>query len=504
MREPILLLPDLGLAPELIQRLRPDAESPLSKTRQFYRALFEAVLDGSLPQGTRLPASRTLAQQLGIARNIVVHVYQQLTDEALLLSDGRRGTRVLHKTALSLIQPRASWTFSARSGQTQQRGHRSRTLAPGEPDSSLFPTLEWKRALQHAARLSPAELGYQERSLPRLQEAIARHLATYRSMPVSPEQVLVTSGTRQSLLLWASLFGDPGDSVLMESPGYLGAVEAFRQQGLIIQACAVDSGGLCPPDLNDDAAGSTPCNSSAARLLYTTPCFQYPTGVPLSTERRALLLDWSRRTGAVIFEDDYDSEFRDSSQPMPALAAQADGARVVHAGTFSKLMFPAARVAWMILPEACMPIASRMLRALGGGHNTVAQATVAELLDNGTVTRHLQRARQVYAHRRAVTMQALSYCQNLSVQGDHHGSLSLVVTLKQPTPVKGLEHALRTRHLGALVLERLQWERRVMPRHCRALVLGLGNAESLSLPETIQRLDEAVGEASAGASTFQG
>jgi len=340
--------------------------------------------------------------------------------------------------------------------------------------------------------LSTAELAYQEHSLPRLQSAIARYLATYRSMPVKPEQVLVTSGTRQSLLLWGSLFADPGQTCLMESPGYLGAVEASQQLGLKLQACTVDENGI-----------RLPAELTSARLLYATPCFQYPTGVPLSTQRREALLQWSQSSGGVIFEDDYDSEFRDNSQPMPALAAQAaqtPDARVVHAGTFSKLIFPAARVGWMILPESCMPEAARLLKALGGGHNTIAQAVVAELLDNGAVSRHLQRARQVYAHRRSATIQALSRCKNLSMKGRHHGSLSMVVHLRQDTPVKALEIALQARELGALPLESLQWQQSIRANQCRELVIGLGNTDSLSLPERIQSLDEAVAEAIKSAS----
>jgi len=204
----------------------------------------------------------------------------------------------------------------------------------------------------------------------------------------------------------------------------------------------------------------------------------------------------------VIFEDDYDSEFRDNSQPMPALAAQAvrtPDARVVHAGTFSKLIFPAARVGWMILPESCMPTAARLLKALGGGHNTIAQAVVAELLDNGAVSRHLQRARQVYTHRRNAIIQALSTCRNLSIEGKHHGSLSLVVRLRQATPAKALDKALQARQLGALPMERLHWERSTQQKQCHDLVIGLGNTDSLSLPTRIQSLDEAVAEAMASA-----
>ena len=488
----------LSLAPELLHELEPDPQSTLPKVRQLYLALFGAITEGRLSAGTRLPPSRQLATRLKIGRNTVMAVYGQLADEALVSAEGRRGTRVQQMrlgddTSIGGRAPAAAplatltpspWPVSRRASGWSGVSNGWRDLAPGEPDTALFPDDAWRRACTLAARLPAAELGYRQQPLERLQNAIARYLATYRSLQVAPSQILITASTRQSLLLAASLYADPADRAWVETPGYPGAVEAFTQQGLKLSACEVDAHGL-----------RWPANAEPPRLIYLTPCFQYPTGVALSAERRAALLAMSRTHGTILFEDDYDSEFRDDTQPRPSLAAGCGAARVLQAGTFSKILFPAARVAWLVLPDAQMPAAYRCLRAIGGGHTTVAQAAIAELLDNGTIARHLQRARQVYAGRRARLVQALQQF------GSHEGllvplnvgagSLSLVVALPDAASLSSLETALAEQRLGAVPLERLRWERRT-PDTCKALVLGLGNVQALQIDTAVERLYRAV------------
>ena len=284
------------------------------------------------------------------------------------------------------------------------------------------------------------------------------------------------------------------DTAWIETPGYSGAVDAFRAQGLHLRACAVDAEGAVPPD------------APPPRLAYLTPCFQYPLGMPLSAARRETFLALSARHNTVLFEDDYDSEFRDDAQPRPALAAGAAerGARVLHAGTFSKLVFPAARVAWLVVPEGYAGHAGRVLRALGGGHGTLAQGVVAELLDSGAISRHLQRARQVYAQRRRVLLGCVNGSKRLRSVGG--GGLSAVLSLGDAVPLTALEKALDAERVGAVPLE---WFERVAPvrvapdgtapepgggRSTR-LVIGLGNVDSLALPETVERLERAVRQA---------
>ena len=487
------------LGPEIIDSLQPCSDSPLSKSRQLYLGLYRAIVDGRLADGVSLPPSRELAERLGLARNTVIRVYSQLGNECLLHADGRRGTRVSYRgaqrasigdsasltgrCATGTSTPiAAAATLSSRAQTTVSQRRAARALAPGEPDASLFPEQIWRRAQAKASRLYRDDLGYRVSSLPTLQTAIARYLLAYRSLSVLPEQIIVTAGTRQSLLLAAAMYADPGDLAWVESPGYPGAVDAFRMQALDVQACPVDAEGL-NPELQ-----------AVPRLVYLTPCFQYPSGVPLSATRRRELLQLSSLHGTVLFEDDYDSEFRDQTQPQPALAGETgSNARVLHAGTFSKLLFPAVRVAWLVVPPTHVDQAQALLRALGGGHTTLAQATVAELLDSGALARHLQNARQVYAQRRRVLLDEMTHCRHISVADKGQGSLSMVLELNSPCSRSTLEASLDAHGIGAVAMERLHWQR-ALPARCHRLVVGLGNVSSLALPDTIRSLDRLVGE----------
>jgi len=374
-----------------------------------------------------------------------------------------------------------SWPQSTRAARNRIVPTTGRAFAPGEPDTRLFPHALWRKAQSRVVDSVGDRLGYRQGGLPETREAIARYLANYRSLSVDAEQIVITSGTRQSLALAAHLFADPGDSAWVECPGYLGAVDAFRQSGLSVRPCSVDTGGLLLP----------PVDGQVPRLIYLTPCFHYPTGVPLATERRAALLTLSRETGCVVFEDDYDSEFRDDSQPRPALAAEAAGARVLHAGTFSKLLFPAVRVGWLVMPQHRVEQAERCLRVIGGGCNTIAQGVVTELLDNGSIGRHLRQARQVYGQRRQALVNALHGCHLFEPVEQVSGSLSLVLQLKKSVSLKALLAAFSSAGIGAQPLEFLDW-RIANPSRCKAIVIGLGNVDTLAIPATAERLVEAL------------
>ena len=478
---------------ECTERLAPKPGHELSKVRQLYLALYEAITRGDLSTGQLLPSSRELSRQLSLGRNTVIAVYTQLNDEGLTGSAGRGGTRVTYDryhvqagTAQRSRQHSSSvGALSARSRKNLPVERTGPLLARGTPDTTLFPREDWRRALVKASRLSRNQLAYQTAPLASLQQALARYLAIYRSLKVDPQQIIITSSTRQSLSLAATLYADKGDCAWIESPGYQGAVEAFSLLGLTLRAMPVDQQGSVPLPAE---------TGTAPRIIYLTPCFQYPGGSPLSATRRVQFLDLAQQHRAVIFEDDYDSEFRDDSEARPALAsevAERGSPIVLHAGTFSKLIFPAARIAWLVVPAAHVNAACSCLRTLGGGHNTVAQAAVAELLENGVLARHLQRARNTYAQRRVVMVEALEssglFCR-LSHTG---GSLSMVAILRQRVVKDALVKQLREQGIGAQFLEDLRWPRR-KSTHTRALVLGLGNVETLQIPRTISKLAEAI------------
>lgn len=476
--------------PEWTALLTPQPDHELSKVRQLYLALYEAIASQMLPQGQKIPSSRDLAKQLNVGRNTVIAVYSQLNDEGLISSNGRKGTRITYSAAAQSINARhqsaqlkrsSITALSSRSTRTTSSGATGLILAPGMPDPALFPQSDWRKALHKASRLSPDSLGYNAKPLAQLQAAIARYLAVYRSLKVDDEQIIITSSTRQSLMLAATLYADAGAHAWLESPGYRGAAEACQLLGLNLHALAVDLQGCTLPDTE---------TLPSPALIYLTPCFQYPSGFALSANRRSEFIDYARANNAVIFEDDYDSEFRDDSQARPALASQvssSQGCVILHAGTFSKLIFPAARIAWLVVPGAHVEKAQRCLQMLGGGHNTIAQATIAELLSSGAVSRHLQRARVVYARRRQVMLETLNACDLFYPLADTGGSLSMVAHLKNPVDPGILRTELNRCSLGVQTLESLQ-----VPvskaSQVNALVLGLGNIKTLDIANSVKLL----------------
>ncbi len=466
----------------LIDKLKLDPSSELPKGRQLYLKLYESIRCGQPARNALLPPTRLLAKSLGLGRNTVTQVYDQLVSEGLLEGKGRAGTRVLYAGAVP-INTQVIPPLSSRAS-SHPDGTRPLTFSPGEPDAQLFPQRDWARALAQTARGERNRWGYvRDNGHPDLCQSIARFLAQYRGLQVEPSQIVITAGTRQSLMLAAALYGSPGDTAWVERPGYQGAVAAWRAQGLNLHACAVDQHGMQLPD------GPDP------RLVYTTPCFHYPLGVTLSAQRRQALLSRVMSCGAVIFEDDYDSEFRDQSQPRPALASESSAA-VLHAGTFSKLMFPAVRVAWLVLPEAHVATACRMLADLGGGHNSIVQSAVAKLLDEGVLARHLNRARQVYAQRRLALLASLDeHAMALSYR-DGSGGLSLVVDLEKAVCRQSLVTSLHESGLGAIPLEAFGWDEQAAVKpsdeHCQSLVLGLGNVPTLKIPDAVFQLRQAV------------
>jgi len=230
--------------PEWTARLKPRSPHALSKVRQLYLALYDCISNGQIPNGTLLPASRALAAQLGVGRNTVIAAYNQLQDEQLVEGTGRSGTRVLFcpPQQLKLKQRGAGQTpfgtrgaLAKRTGSAHTSGTTFNVLAPGMPDPQLFPNQVWRRALAKAGRLNESRLGYVDRPLPELQNAIARHLAIYRSYSVNPQRIIITSGTRQSLNLAASLYTQSAQQAWVESPGYRGAVDAFNKKSCVLQ-----------------------------------------------------------------------------------------------------------------------------------------------------------------------------------------------------------------------------------------------------------------------------
>lgn len=270
-------------------------------------------------------------------------------------------------------------------------------FAPGEPDPALFPADAFAQRLRRAARqLAPRASGYADfHGLPVLRAAIADQLVRHRGLRITPDQVLVLPGMQAALALLAQVLADPGDTALVEDPGYAGARGAFAGAGLRLAPLPVD------------AEGARIDGTEPARLIYVTPSTQFPTGARMTLPRRQALLAAAQDRGAVVIEDDYDSEFVWRGGAIPALHALADGTGVIYLGTAAKSLAPGLRLAWAVVPPALVAPLAQAQRNLGMAANVHAQAAFAGLLADGAWRAHVRRITRAYAAREALLAGAL-------------------------------------------------------------------------------------------------
>ena len=377
------------------------------RQRLLHECLRAAIRNGTLAAGTRLVATRALAVQMGMARNTVLYAYEQLASEGFVTTD-RRGTIVVamapvHAVAEHPPQPaHAGLSRRMRDLRTpRDAAGAAGAFVTGLPALDHFPLTLWRRMLERAWRaLSAEQLNYADAAgEPALREAIADHLRASRGVVCDAGQVFITDGTQSSLDLCCRAFADDGDTIWLENPGYGGALAAARGAGLTVAGIDVDDDGIAPG--TDDWLLRPP------RLIYTTPSHQYPTGSVLSLPRRLALIEAARAAGALVIEDDYDSEFRHDGAPLSAMQGLAPDAPVLYLGTFSKTMFPSLRLAFMVVPKA-LAASLAALRAQSSSRGRVAeQLALAEFLRGGQFALHLRRMRRLYRQRRDALADAL-------------------------------------------------------------------------------------------------
>ncbi|MCY1138721.1 PLP-dependent aminotransferase family protein [Actinoplanes sp. Pm04-4] len=383
------------------------------KTAAVYRALRAAIVDGRLPPGERLPATRALATDLGVARGSVAAAYERLTAEGYLSSRVGAGTFVAavpqkksrRRTPTDPLRPRADWAWQPleTSGAVRRPRFDFRT---GIPDAGLFPFDSWRRLVTAELRLranNPGTYG-DPAGHPGLREAIARYLGVSRGVRTTPADVVVTNGAQHAFDLIARVLVKPGDIVAVEEPGYPPARRILAALGARVTYVPVDDQGLVVAGL--------PAN---CRLVYTTPSHQFPLGRAMSLARRRELLEWARCRPAAIVEDDYDSEFRFSARPLEPLHSLDTAGRVLYVGTFSKSMLPAVRTGFVLAPPGLRD-ALIAARQLGDGYGQPAvQAALARFLDEGLLARHVRRAGKAYGERHAAILRSLAEMSELDV-----------------------------------------------------------------------------------------
>jgi len=382
----------------------PGAPTPLY--RQLYNAVRAAILDGQLPAGARLPATRVLAVDLGLSRTTVLTAMAQLLAEGYV--EGKRGSgtcvaRILPDAALHIGRaPAGVGPSSSATGRTLSRRGQllataslgpsrdagmARAFRPGVPALDLFPWKTWLaiegrllRRLSGALRLYDNPAGYRP-----LRQAVADYLGAARAVRCEADQVIVVAGSQQALDLVARVLLDPGDAVWVEEPGYAGAKGALAAAGARVVPAPVDAEGL------DVAAARQRC--AAARLAYVTPSHQYPLGMTMSLSRRLALLRWASDAGAWVVEDDYDSEYRYTGRPLAALQGLDTEGRVIYTGTFSKVLFPALRLGYLVVPTDLADAFARAKALTDRGSPVLGQAMLADFLAEGHFGRHIRRMR---------------------------------------------------------------------------------------------------------------
>lgn len=387
--------------------LHKDSVTPLYV--QIYTALRRMILAGEIAPGARLPATRTLAQRWQVARITVTEAYAQLQAEGFVESRPGAGTFVPQTISPPLpAQPHQPQLTPWGRRLMKPTAQPKRPL-PAKPDidfgfgrsfSHAFPYDVWRRLLARYLSTDDAMLsqyGSAAGFLP-LQEALAAYLSRQRGVNCEPEQIVIVSGAQQAVDLLSRLLLNPGDGVLMETPGYRDAYEIFQANGATIQTIAVDEHGL------PVAAIPADCR---ARLLFVTPSNQFPHGGAMPLARRLRLLAWARNHEAVIVEDDYDGELRYDGRPLSSLQGLDREGRVVYLGTFSKVLFPALRLGYVALPQALVQPFVQAKGLVDRGAPTLTQAAVADFIVEGHFERHLRHLRQAYGERRQALVEAL-------------------------------------------------------------------------------------------------
>ncbi|MEV1332939.1 PLP-dependent aminotransferase family protein [Micromonospora costi] len=456
--------------------------------------LRDAIADGRIAVGARLPASRVLAADLGVSRGVVTEAYQRLGEEGRIAGRGRAGTVVVAAPPAPAARPApaaapapAALFPSAPDSDIFDavRAAPARVdLTPGVPDLAAFPRADWLRVERSVLRrLAAADFGYGDpRGAPALRAAVAAWLARNRGIAAEPAEVVVTAGVSQALgLLAQALRGDGIDRIAVEEPGSLGVRQHLNNWGMATPPVAVDAAGLRVDDLV----------ATGARAVMLTPAHQFPTGVVLDGDRRRRLVDWARDGGLVI-EDDYDAEHRYDRPPVPALRALLPE-HVGYAGSVSKLLAPALRVGWLLVPARYRDAVVAAKRNADLGTSVLPQLVLAELMTSGALERQLRLLRRRHVRRRDAMVAAIGrHLPGATVHGAAAG-LHLLVTL---------DDAVADTELAAAALERgvkvqpLSWH--CQRAHRPGLVLGYAANTATDIEEGVATVAAALRRLRAG------
>lgn len=446
--------------------IRLDRDTPLQT--QIYDQLKASILGGDAAPGTRLPSSRALADQFAIARNTVLQAYEQLLAEGYLESRPGAGTFVGAALPAGAAQRAPAVVTSAEAPRAPRLSRYSERLRGLDIDSLTrrgglrysfhygtvsaadFPADIWRSLLLREIRRRAGKpyLYENPQGLPELRAALSDYLGRARAVRARPEQILIVNGSQQAVDLALRVLVDPGDTVVVEDPGYSGARLAVEAIGARLLPVPVDADGLDTARLPPPEAG--------ARLAHVTPGHQFPTGGVMPAARRLALLDWAERGGTYVFEDDYDSEYRYEGRPVESLQALDRAGLVIYSGTVSKVLSPGLRLGYMVLPPELVEPFLRAKQLTDRHTASLDQAVFAHLIRDGHFERHIRRTRRRNQRRRDVLVAALkaAFGPAVAIEGAKAG-LHLVVRFRDiPAALAGsVAEAAALRSVGIVPAE---------------------------------------------------
>ncbi|HYM76109.1 MAG TPA: PLP-dependent aminotransferase family protein [Candidatus Dormibacteraeota bacterium] len=468
------------------------ASQPLH--RQIYDSFRAAILDGRLRPGQRIPSSRVFASEIGVSRFPVLNAYAQLVAEGYLQSHVGAGTVVSGSLPeyLTSSGPMRAKSTPVRAG-LRLISHRCSLVPPikdvpwmvpfgpfrvGQVAFDQFPLHTWSALVARRSRNVNAESAHYGDLVGQesLRRAIANYLRTARAVRCEPEQVLIVNGSQQALEIATRVLLNPGDRVWIENPSYRLARDVFALNECRMEPIPVDAEGLDVP------AGIRRCRK--ARAAFVTPSHQFPLGVTMSASRRLQLVDWARNSGAWIIEDDYDSEYRYESLPIPSLQGLDNNSRVIYIGTFSKVLFPSLRLGYIVVPPDLIESFVTMRRVMDLGLPTFHQQALADFIDEGHFARHIRRMRIHYGELRRVLFENLSHILGNMVEviGDEAG-MHLTVILQNKLNDEEISRRAARQNLSLWPLSPFY-----LGQTRQGFILGFGGTTVREIPHAVRKL----------------
>jgi len=456
-----------------------DTKLSIPLYQQLHSKLREAILKGVLPAGNRLPATRAMARRHNISRNTVLTAYEQLIAEGYLETQTGAGTFVCATLPDSLIM-----TTSPQPVPTQHKKEHTKSkdhLTPGSPAINQFPKSVWARLVSRAWRNANNSLlthddpqGYAP-----LRVAIAKYLHASRGVVATADQVLIVAGLQQGLKLIIDGLMEKPSTVMLEEPGYPGMYKTARMSQAKIIPVPIDENGATVPNQHDH-------NKHPSNLLVISPSRQYPLGLTMPISRRLELLAWAQETNSLILEDDYDSEFRYAGKPLTALQGIDGGDRVIYGGSFSKSVFPALRLGYLIMPPALVEPITRYRSAVDSFPSIMPQLALTSFIEEGHFARHIRQLHKTHAHRQALFCSAfnkhLSHWFDLTYADT---GLHLMAVAKNDYQFDDITMAKHAKHCGLAASPLSITYHSTKSKH--GLLFGFANIEEQKIDSALQQ-----------------